>query len=194
MTTPQNTLTEDDRTKISSQGSKNCQFTISFKSGTFYDKNPNLPNGPGDIQVNGRAYTGLGFTVSGTTRGGGGIGHIGGEANPSNPKGEWTLDQWTSNYAQQNGRFVVIDNRIQQGGNSWRDIDLKGYYFATDWSNRFSRYDFPSLLAGVPDTFKNQSFLIKVYRGNQTCQAGFHIIQRGNEIHWGPGAEGVWPK
>lgn len=191
---PQKTLTEDDPKTISSQGSKNCQFTISFESGTFYEGNRNLPNGPGEIQYMKRAYLGLGFTVSGTTRGGGGIGRIGSEVNPSNPKGQWTLDQYTSNYSKQNGEFVTIKGRVQQGGGAWQDIDLTGYHFATDWTNRFSRYDHPALLAGVPDTYKNQAFLIKVFRGKEVCQAEFHIIQRGNEIHWGRGAQGVWPK
>ena len=138
---------------------------------------------------------GLGFTVSGTTRGGGGIGRIGGEVNPSNPKGEWILEQYTSSYAKQNGKFVVDETgRGQQGGKAWPDIDLRGYYFATDWTNRFSRYDHPSLLPNVADTYKNQSFLIKVYKGNEVCQAAFHLIQRGNTIHWGRGGEGIWPK
>lgn len=191
---PQNTLIQDDPKTISSQGSKNCQFTISFESGTFYEGDRNLPNGPGEIQYKGRAYLGLGFTVSGTTRGGGGIGRIGGEVNPSNPKGQWALDQYTSNYSKQNGEFVTINGRVQQGGEAWRDIDLTGYHFATDWTNKFSRYDHPALRAGVPDTYKNQSFLIKVSRGKDVCQAEFHMIQRGNEIHWGRGAQGVWPR
>jgi hypothetical protein len=190
---PQKTLTQDDPKTISSSGSKNCRFTVSFEAGTFYDGNPNLPNGPGEITVKGKQFVGLGFTVSGTTRGGGGIGRIGGQVNPANPNGEWTLDQYTSNYSKQNGEFVLIDGKSQQGGQAWRDIDLKGFHFATDWTNRFSRYDHPSLRAGIADTYKNQSFLIKVYRGKENCQAEFHMVQRGNEIHWGNGAQGVWP-
>ena len=192
-TQPQKPLTQDNPKTIPSRGSKNCQFTISFESGTFYDQNLGLPNGPGEITVNGKRFVGLGFTVSGTTRGGGGIGRIGAHVNPGNPKGQWTLDQFTSNYSKQNGEFVIIDGRSQQGGEAWRDIDLNGYHFATDWTNRFSRYDHPSLRAGIDDTYKNQSFLIKVYRGKETCQAEFHMVQRGNEIHWGSGAQGVWP-
>jgi hypothetical protein len=49
-----------------------------------------------------------------------------------------------------------------QRSTAWRDIDLTGYHFATDWTNSFSRYDHPALRAGVPDTYKNQAFLIKV--------------------------------
>jgi hypothetical protein len=190
---PQKSLTQDDPKTISIRGSKNCKFTISFESGTFYENNPSLPNGPGEITVNKNRFVGLGFTVSGTTQGGGGIGRIGGQVNPANPKGQWTLDQYTSNYSKQNGEFALIDGRSQQGGESWRDIDLTGYHFATDWTNRFSRYDHPSRRAGIGGTFKNQSFLIKVHRGKETCQAEFHIVQRGNEIHWGSGAQGVWP-
>lgn len=104
------------------------------------------------------------------------------------------MDQYTSNYAKQNGEFVKIDGRLQQGGPAWRDINLTGYHFATDWTNSFSRYDHPALRAGIADTYKNQSFLIKVYKGKQNCQAAFHIVQRGNEIHWGEGAEGKFPQ
>jgi hypothetical protein len=189
----QKPLTQDDPETIPSEGSKNCRFTISFKSGTFYDNNRALPNGPGEIRHEGRTYVGLGFTVSGSTRGGGGIGRIGAHANPSNPNGEWNLDQFTSSYAKQDGEFVKIQGRIQQGGEAWRDIDLRGYYFATDWSNRFTRYDHPALPPN-PTTYKNQSFLIKVYRGREVCQAEFHVIQRGNTIHWGRGARGIWPQ
>jgi len=189
----QTTLIEDDPKTISSQGSNNCQFTISFESGTFYEGNRNLSNGPGEIQYKGRTYLGLGFTVSGTTRGGGGIGRIGSQVNPDNPTGQWTLDQYTSNYAKQNGEFVTIGGRSQQGGEAWQDIDLTGFHFATNWTNRFSRYDHPSLAAGVPNTYKNQAFLIKVFRGKEVCQAEFHIIQRGDVIHWGRGGQGVWP-
>jgi len=178
----------------SSQGSKNCQFTISFESGTFYEDNPSLPNGPGNIQYQGRTYFGLGFTVSGMTHGGKGIGHIGSQVNPSNPKGQWTLDQYTSSYTKQNGEFVTINGRTQQGGNAWQDIDLSGYHFATDWTNRFSRYDHPSLLADIANTYKNQSFLIKVFRKSEVCQAEFHIVQRGDSLHWGIGATGIWPR
>ena len=188
------TLTQTDPQTISSRGSKNCRFTVSFESGTFYEKNPNLPNGPGEVTVNGNHFLGLGFTVSGSTEGGGGIGHIGGEVNPSNPKGQWTMDQYTSNYAKQNGEFVKIEGKLQQGGPAWRDINLTGYHFATDWTNSFSRYDHPALRAGIADTYKNQSFLIKIYKGKQNCQAAFHIVQRGNEIHWGEGAEGKFPQ
>jgi hypothetical protein len=192
---PDDTLTQDDPETITSKGSKNCKFTISFKSGTFYENNPNLPNGPGEVQYRGKTYFGLGFTVEGKTHGGGGIGRIGSHANPNNPKGQWTLDLYTSSYAKQNGAFVKAeDGRLQQGGEAWQDIDLTGFHFATDWTNKFSRYDHPSLLPNIPDTYKNQSFLIKVFRGNELCQAEFHIVQRGNSLHWGKGAQGKWPQ
>ena len=190
----QNTLIEDDPETISSTGSKNCKFTISFQSGTFYENNRRLPNGPGEIVYGKRTYFGLGFTVSGNTLGGGGIGRIGNQTNPSNPRGAWTLDQYTSSYAKLNGEFVEIGGKIQNGGYAWQDIDLTGYHFATEWTNRFSRYDHPALLANVPDAYKNQSFLIKVFKGNEECRAEFHMVQRGNTVHWGRGGQGIWPQ
>ena len=89
---------------------------------------------------------------------------------------------------------LVFEGRPQNGGNAWRDISLKGYYSATDWTNKFTRNDHPAVRANVPDTYKNQSFLFKVFKGREVCQASFHIVQRGNTIHWGRGAVGVWPK
>jgi YD repeat-containing protein len=191
---PESSLIQDDPETILSEGSPNCSFTISFKSGTFYDNETIYPNGPGEVVQNGITYFGLGFTVEGKTKGGGGIGHIGADVNTSNPKGKWTLDQYTSNYAKQNGDFVRIDGRLQRGGDAWRDITLKGVHFATDWTNRFARYDHPSLLANVADTYKNQAFMIKVFNATEACEAEFHIVQRGNTIHWGRGGQGIWPK
>jgi hypothetical protein len=89
-------------------------------------------------------------------------------------------------------KFVEIDGRLQTGGPAWRDINTGGIYDATS-SSTFSRYDFPSLRSN-DTTFKNQSFLIKVYNENKVCQAAFHIIQRGNAVHWGRGATGIWPQ
>ena len=103
------------------------------------------------------------------------------------------MEQYTTNYSKQNDKFVVIGGRIQQGGAAWMDIDLNGYHFATSWTNRFDRYDHPALLPNTT-TFKNQAFLIKVYKGKEVCQAEFHMIQRGNTIHWGRGGQGIWPQ
>jgi hypothetical protein len=190
---PQNPLTQDDPETIQSEGSKNCAFTISFESGRFYNNDKTLPIGRGQIKRKSGSFFGLGFLVQGKTLTGGGIGRIGTQVNPNNPKGQWTLEQYTSSYAKQDGKFVVIEGRPQHGGPAWIDINLRGYYFATDWTNRFDRYDHPALPPN-PTTYKNQAFLIKVYKSNEVCQAAFHIIQRGNTIHWGKGGQGIWPQ
>ncbi|HET8669352.1 MAG TPA: hypothetical protein VFM05_01640 [Candidatus Saccharimonadales bacterium] len=166
-------------------------MTVSFKLGTFYENNSNLPNGPSNVTVDGLTYFGLGFTVSGTVRGGNGIGQIGYWQNRENPKGKWIMQQWTSSYATKNGQIMTVQRRRQAGGEAWMDLDPGGIYSAPANSNRYSRYDHPSIRGEA--LFKNQSFFIKVYKGDKVCSAAFHIVQRGNTIHWGRGAVGVWP-
>jgi YD repeat-containing protein len=190
---PQKPLVQDDPETIQGDSNTNaCTLTVSFKSGTFYEKNSNQPNGPSNVTVNGRTFFGLGFTVSGTVRGGNGIGRIGYYQNPENPKGRWIMEQWTSSYAMSKGEILTVQGRRQIGDEAWMDLDLNGIFSAPANSNKYSRYDHPSIAGEA--LFKNQSFFVKVYNGDKVCYAAFHIVQRGNTIHWGKGAVGVWPK
>jgi len=115
---PQNTLTEDDPVTIPGQGnSTNCSISVSFELGTYYDNAKTLPNGP--TTFNNGSHLGLGFTVTGTAKTDGGVGKIGEDVNPQNPKGAWKIDQWTSNYATKDGAFDVIKGRTQAGRPLW---------------------------------------------------------------------------
>jgi hypothetical protein len=189
---PQNTLVQDDPETIPGErNTRDCTLSVSFKSGTFYENNSNYPNGRSNVTVDGITYFGLGFTVSGTVRGGNGIGQIGYYENSENPKGKWIMEQWTSSYATSKGQILTVQGRRQTGGDAWMDLDPKGIFSAAANSNRYSRYDHPSIRGEV--LFKNQSFLFKVYNGDKVCYAAFHIVQRGDTIHWGKQAVGIWP-
>jgi len=71
------------------------------------------------------------------------------------------------------------------------DINPNGIFSIPPNSNSYSRYDHPTIRG--ESLFKNQSFFFKVYKGNKVCSVAFHIVQRGNTIHWGRGAVGDWP-
>ena len=181
-----------DPKTIKSQGnSSNCKFTVNFDDKTSYNGDPRFPNGPSSIYVTAPDGTthnlfGLGFTVSGSVTSGG-IGTIGSDSNPQNPSGTWTIDQWTSSWNQQNGHFVVIDGKVQNGGPAWRDINKNVPFKAGD--NNFSWYDHPSGEGWGTNRFQN--FTVKIYRGKEYCQADFHFIQinsgPGYELHWAEG-------
>lgn len=87
---------------------------------------------------------------------------------------------------------MTINGRRQSGGEAWMDIDLKGIHSASRNNRIFSRYDHPVIRG--EELYKNQSFFVKVSNGNKPCYAAFHIVQRGNTIHWGNGATGAWPQ
>jgi RHS repeat-associated protein len=190
----QDILTEDDPPSIQSTGTGSCSITVSFQPGTFYGGQAEFPNGPGTIKWNGVPVFGLGFTVSGSVNGGGGIGHIGRDTNPDNPNGRWTMDQHTSNWATVNNHPMKVDDKPQMGGPAWRDISNKINFQAPKNSNNFAWYDHPGYPGNGWGVNRNQSFSVKVYKGNEYCQVEFHFVQRGSTIHWGAGATGVWPK
>ena len=89
-----------------------------------------MPNGPSTYDGN----FGLGFTVSGTVTGGGGVGKIGNDTNPDNPKGKWTMYQYVSDYIESNGQ-VLRDKLFEP------DLNTKSYYGAG--KSAFSWYDHP---------------------------------------------------
>jgi hypothetical protein len=176
-------LVEDDPPVIEGESNtKNCSISVSFRKGTFYDGNPLLPNGPSAVLLKGQTSFGLGFTVFGAVSDGG-IGHIGNQANPQNRTGTWTIDQWTSGWIARNGK----QDPEGPGGPAWRDINTNIAFSAK--SNTFSWYDHAGGLGWGID--RNNAFLVKVYRGDEYCQAEFHFVQRqrgpGYELHWGRG-------
>ena len=101
--------TEDDPKKL--QGENNgpaCGVVLTFEPGTT-NKATGYPNGPSTINYGGPNF-GLGFTVDGWVDKRG-IGTIGVSPdtgkkvrNPQNPKGRWSLEQWTHSWIGENGK------------------------------------------------------------------------------------------
>lgn len=138
---PQKSVTEDDRPELQGDNNgKECGVVVTFKPGTTHS-GTGLPNGPSTIGHNGGPNFGLGFSVSGWV-GEGGIGTIGVNAttgnkvpNPSNPKGRWSLEQWTNSWMGENGK--TIDER-----KTFPDLPLNEAGL-TATGNTFGFYDHP---------------------------------------------------
>lgn len=174
---PQNSLVTNDPKSLPGKGnSKDCSISVSFEQGTSFSGDTTLKNGPG-VLGGGFPFFGLGFTVSGFAKGG--IGKIGDQVNPQNPKGSWTMDQWVWDYIQSDSGVERNDPK------SRRDISLDIAYSATD--NNFSWYDHPD--GGGSGYFRKSNFVVNVSNGKKYCQVEFHLIQQstGYEVHWGPG-------
>jgi hypothetical protein len=178
-------LTEDNPNELQSDNNgRDCGVIVTFKPGTS-NKATGLPDGPSTITYNGAPNFGLGFSVSGWV-GSGGIGTIGVNAktgkkvqNPANPKGRWSLEQWTHSWIGENGKTVV-----QQETFSDLPLDAAGL---TAQGDTFGYYDHPGGPPPSPGFARYDNYLIKVYAGKTVCEVGFHFIQTGNKIRWGRG-------
>ncbi len=162
---------------------KKCGIEVTFKPGSTYP-GTKYPNGPSTISYNGPNF-GLGFSVNGWVDEGG-IGTIGVDSqtgkkvtNPMNPKGRWSLEQWTHSWIGENGK--KIDERKTFSDLPTDEVGIKA------WDNSFGFYDHPGGPPPSPGLARFENHLIKVYRGKTVCEVGFHFIQLGNTIHWGPG-------
>jgi hypothetical protein len=184
-TQPQKAGAEDNPTELPSDNNgKDCGVVVNFKPGTSNDST-GLPNGPSTIRYNGGPNFGLGFSVSGWV-GEGGIGTIGVDANtgkkvtnPANPKGRWSLEQWTHSWIGDNGKTLV--SRA-----TFPDLPLNAAGLKVE-GNVFGYYDHPGGPPPSPGFARYDNYLIKVYAGKTVCEVGFHIIQTGNKIRWGRG-------
>jgi hypothetical protein len=168
----------------SDNNGKDCGVVVNFKPGTS-NQSTGLPNGPSTITYNGGPNFGLGFSVSGWV-GNGGIGTIGVNektskkvSKPVNPKGRWSLEQWTNSWIGENGKTIVQTKTFPD-----RPLDAAGL---TAQGNTFGYYDHPG---GPPPSLgfaRYDNYLIKVYSGKTVCEVGFHMIQTGTKIRWGRG-------
>jgi hypothetical protein len=182
---PQKSVKEDNPSELQGENNgKDCGVVVTFKPGTT-NPTTGLPNGPSTITYNGQPNFGLGFSVNGWVSGGG-IGTIGVNEktgkkvpNPQNPKGRWSLEQWTHSWIGQNGKTIVEKQ-------TFPDLHLNSAGLKVD-GNTFSYYDHPG---GPPPSAgfgRYDNYLIKVYSGKTVCEVGFHFIQHGNTIRWGRG-------
>ncbi|HJP93693.1 MAG TPA: DUF4214 domain-containing protein [Pyrinomonadaceae bacterium] len=182
---PQRSVKEDDQDSIQGENNGNdCGIVVNFKPGTTYP-GTNLPNGPSTLTYNGQPNFGLGFSVSGWVRGGG-IGTIGVDANtgkkvanPNNPKGRWSLEQWTNSWIGENGRTTVQKSTFPDLPLNEAGLKVEG--------DAFGFYDHPGGPPPSANFGRFENHLIKVYSGKTVCDVKFHFIQIGNTIHWGPG-------
>ena len=156
---------------------KDCFISVSFEQGTFYELNGNLPNGESAMD----GQFGLGFTVSGRVRGGGGIGKIGDSSNKENPNGKWEMYQLTG------------DEITALGGQTFRDWELHtdlsddSFHSADRNSPSFSWYDHPDQPtppAQVTDYQRKLLFQVSVKNGNQFCSKTFSAIYSFNGKEW----------
>lgn len=149
---------EDDPRSLSAPKSKDCNLTVSFEQGTFYNGNGELPNGSSSTKVLGYDSFGLGFTVSGKVARGG-IGKIGDDSNPENPKGRWMIYQLTSDY-------ITASGQVQRDQSLQSDFDTRSNYDAA--GNSFSWYDHPgsptpgNLIKGYE---RKMNFQVSAYDG-----------------------------
>jgi hypothetical protein len=181
---PQN---EDDPDTLKSAPSVDCNISVSFKQHTFFQGDPNYPNGP-NAYMYGDFGFGLGFTVTGSVKSGG-IGNIGGfptpVTNPENPKGVWTIQQWVSDYAKANDSVMINDQGARRDQLDIAPLTIKG--------NKFSWWDQPGQPnQGVKSYWRSSNFTVKVYNGSKQCEVKFHFIMTftstgGWDIHWGSG-------
>ena len=182
---PQNSVTEDNPNELHADNNgSDCGVVVNFKPRTS-NKASGLPNGPSTITYNGAPNFGLGFSVSGWVVSGG-IGTIGVDAgtgkkvpNPANPKGRWSLEQWTHSWIGKNGK-TMIERK------TFPDLPLNAAGL-TAQGNTFGYYDHPGGPPPSPGFARYDNYLIKVYAGNTVCEVGFHLIQIESKIRWGRG-------
>jgi hypothetical protein len=180
---PQNSPSGQDPRSISAPPNKTCSLTVSFEQGTFYNGNGELPNGPSSNKTLGYDSYGLGFTISGKVASGG-IGKIGDDPNPENPKGRWKIYQLTADRITANGQ-VIRDQELRS------DLNTQSYYDAS--GKTFSWYDHPGsptpgdLIKGYE---RNMKFQVSAYDGRHFCSVTFSATFTFNgawSVHWKKG-------
>ncbi len=181
----QNSVTEDNPEMLQgANNGKDCGVVVTFKAGTI-NQATGFPNGPSTITYHGAPNFGLGFSVSGWVDSGG-IGTIGVDResgkkvqNPANPKGRWSLEQWTHSWIGANGKTLVQTT-------TFPDLFLNTAGLTVQ-DNTFGYYDHPGGPPPSPGLARYDNYLIKVYAGKTVCEVGFHLVQNGNSIRWGRG-------
>ena len=159
--------------------SPNCWIQVIIQPDTNYQGHSNLPNGPSNMTLNGANYYGLGFVVKGFARGGvGTMATIQGDLpNPQNPNGTWRMEQYTQ-------RYLINEEGKESLDQSMRRDMVQKINMNTSGEN-ISWWDHPS--AKYLPASRRQTFLFKLTRGDEHCEAVFHFEQAGKNITWGPG-------
>lgn len=125
--------------------------------------------GPGIFadQINGPSY-GLGFTVTVSTWGGGGIGHIGPDLNTKNPTGTWTINQAAVLVAVQDGVRSAVSKPHEL--ESWVPKIRNG-------PSQYTYWDHPGIgIDEVKDKFSGTwNFKITATNGVDSCELNFRV-------------------
>ena len=179
---PQNSF--NSQSVIESPPSADCNISVAFH-GSYGE---GLPNGPGQFTYNGGQAYGIGFTVFGSVASGG-IGHIMADANPKDPGGAWTIEQWNSSFTKING--VVSSN----GGPATPDLNIRAPYETN--GNQFRWYDHPGLKTDfktpgeTPSNLRNYEgkfyLAVKVVNGSKQCEVKFRLLINFSNGSWSYG-------
>jgi hypothetical protein len=182
---PQNTFATNDPATINNKRTgQDCDISISFTG----DSINGMKNGENYFHGN----PGLGFTVSISRLGAGGIASLG--ENKVDPKGQWVLQQlmnlsfstlrqgdttpqtgYVETFSDRVEPASIIRNNNKSGG--W--IDHPGPNFKNAAGQKLISHS------------SKWNFLIKAYNGKKECRVGFHAEMTFNNgvftAHWGPG-------
>jgi len=184
-TEPQNRFATNDPATIDNKGSgQDCDISVSFTG----DSVNGMTNGVNYFHGN----PGLGFTVSISNLGAGGIASLG--ENKVDPKGHWILQQlmnltyWTvrqGDTAPQTGYVETFSDRvapasiIRHDNKSGGWIDHPGPNFRNAAGQKLTAHD------------SKWNILMKAYNGTKGCSLGFHAEMTFRNgfftTHWGPG-------
>lgn len=163
--------------------SPNCWIQVNIQQGTNFKGHSNYPNGISNMTDRfGQSSYGLGFTVKGWAKGGVGTivdKYLGAVPNRDNPNGTWTMAQSTKKY------------QIDDTGKETLDVTMRPDWLANNGlldasGDDISWWDHPG--ATYKPASRRQVFLLQLTRGNEHCEAVFHLEQAGEKITWGPGS------
>ena len=182
----QNRFETNDPGTIDNQGSgQDCNISVSFTG----DSVNLMKNGVNYYHGN----PGLGFTVSISGLGAGGIATLG--ENKVDPKGHWILQQLMNVYAWNSrqgdttaptaGYVSTFSDRVDPASIIRNDNRSGGWI---DHPGPNMRNESGKLLTA---SYSKWNFLIKAYNGKKECRVGFPAEMSFNNgifrAHWGPG-------
>jgi hypothetical protein len=182
---PQNSGVTDDRKTIDNKGTgQNCDVSVSFSG----DSINGMKNGENYFH----GQPGLGFTVSISGLGSGGIAKLG--ENEVDPKGSWVLQQlmnvtyWTlrqRDITPLTGHVKTWSDHVHPASIIRNDTRSGGWI---DHPGPNLRNEAGQLLISHHSKW---NFLIKAFNGNKQCFVGFHAEMTFRNgvftAHWGPG-------